>query len=65
MNQTTKSREKPIKLLCGAMASFDEDSGFSYRCDSCGAVVGSLGMPSRCKELYDMERVIAKLKDKK
>ena len=36
-----------------------------FRCDECGAVVGSMGMPGECKELYDMEKVIDKLKGKK
>lgn len=54
----------PVKLLCGATASFDIESGISYRCNSCYAVVGSIGMPRSCKELYDMEDVINKLKGK-
>ena len=52
----------PIDLLCGGKAYFDESSGISYRCETCGAVVGSVGMPQGCKELYDMETVIEKLK---
>ena len=51
-----------IELLCGATASFDDSSGISYRCIDCGAVVGSVGMPKRCKDLYDMERVVEVLK---
>lgn len=53
---------KPIELLCGSIASFDFDSGISYRCNTCFAVVGSVGMPRNCKDLYDMEKSIAKLK---
>jgi len=56
---------KPIKLLCGSTAEFDVDSGISYRCTTCFAVVGSIGMPRDCKELYDMEDVVDKLKGKK
>ena len=53
---------KPIVLLCGSKAYFDYGSGISYRCAECGATVGSVGMPSRCKELYEMEKVVDKLK---
>ena len=56
---------KPLVLLCGATASFDTASGIAYRCNSCGAVVNSIGMPKRCKELYEMEKVIDKLKGTK
>lgn len=52
---------KPIELLCGATAEFDVESGISYRCTTCFAVVGSIGMPRDCKELYDMEKVVDKL----
>jgi hypothetical protein len=52
----------PIKLLCGSMASFDIESGISYRCDKCYAVMRSIGMPKACKELYDMQDVVDKLK---
>jgi hypothetical protein len=55
----------PIELLCGSSASFDDSSGCAHRCDNCGAVVGSVGMPRRCKDLYDMEEVVAKLKGQK
>ena len=54
-----------IELLCGATASFDHSSGISYRCNTCLAVVGSMGMPRECKKLYDMEKVVRKLKGKK
>lgn len=39
-----------MKLPCGGIAYFDEDSGISYRCEVCGAVVGSIGQPDECKE---------------
>ena len=52
----------PMDLLCGSTASFDDGSGCSYRCDYCGAVIGSIGMPRHCKDLYDMEEVVLKLK---
>jgi len=42
-----------ISIPCGGETHFDEDSGYSYRCWSCMAIVGSVGMPSRCKQLMD------------
>lgn len=39
-----------INLPCGGTAYFDEDSGISYRCETCFAVVGSIGQPRRCKD---------------
>lgn len=58
----SEAEYKPITLLCGARATFDTDSGCSYRCNTCFATVGSMGMPRSCKELYDMEKVVDKLK---
>ena len=55
----------PIETTCGSTASFDDSAGYGYRCDYCGAVVGSIGMPRQCKDLYDMEEVVLKLKGKK
>lgn len=52
----------PIKTACGNTASFDDGSGYGFRCDACGAVIGSIGMPRHCKDLYDMEEVVLKLK---
>jgi hypothetical protein len=40
----------PLYLPCGAEASFDYSSGISYRCEACGAVVGSVGQPRDCSE---------------
>jgi len=33
---------------CGSRATFDHDSGMSYRCDTCFAVIGSIGQPREC-----------------
>ena len=41
---------RPMHLPCGGTAYFDVDSGISYRCDTCNAVVGSIGMPGSCKD---------------
>lgn len=40
---------KPMYLPCGGTAYFDFSSGISYRCEHCGAVVGSIGQPDHCK----------------
>jgi hypothetical protein len=37
-------------LPCGGEANFDYSSGISYRCETCGAVVGSVGQPRSCQE---------------
>jgi len=41
---------KPMLLPCGGQAFFDFSSGISYRCETCGAVVGSVGQPRECVE---------------
>ena len=41
---------KPMHLPCGGTAYFDHDSGISYRCETCYAVVGSIGQPGPCRE---------------
>ena len=46
---------KPIELACGATAVFDHESGISYRCTRCFAVVGSIGMPRDCAELMETQ----------
>lgn len=48
-------------LPCGNRATFDSDSGISYRCDQCWAVVGSIGQPQHCKdeaEKYDVMKAL-------
>ena len=40
----------PMYLPCGGTAYFDEASGISYRCEYCGAVVGSIGQSQSCKD---------------
>lgn len=47
--ENTKSLPE-IYLPCGGIANFDHDSGISYRCEICGAVVGSIGQPQQCKD---------------
>ncbi len=43
-----------MHLPCGSLAEFDHSSGCAHRCTECLAVVGSVGMPSECKEKMDM-----------
>ena len=45
---------KPALLPCGGTAYFDYSSEISYRCEDCGAVVGSIGMPKHCRN--EMEK---------
>jgi len=47
-----------MRLPCGGVAYFDEDSGISYRCELCNAVVGSIGMPKYCKDQEEKWRVM-------
>lgn len=39
------------KMPCGGTPLFDEGSGYAYRCDTCHAIIGSIGQPKSCKEL--------------
>ena len=44
----------PMRLPCGGVAWLDPDSSsYGFRCDSCFAVVGSIGMPRDCKTEMD------------
>jgi hypothetical protein len=42
-----------IKLDCGNKASFDHSSGIAHRCNHCGAVIGSVSEPKRCRALRE------------
>lgn len=50
-----------IRIPCGATASFDVDSGISYRCEHCFAVVGSIGQPGECKQKAQEYELMEKL----
>ena len=43
------------EMPCGGVPIFDESTGYAYRCDQCFMVIGSIGMPSECKEMLDKE----------
>lgn len=62
----TRTRDRielvdPMKLPCGGTAYFDVESGISYRCEDCMAVVGSMGMPEHCKDIAQKWRNWEKL----
>ena len=44
---------KTMYLPCGGEANFDHSSGISYRCELCGAVLGSVGQPRSCRAEID------------
>jgi hypothetical protein len=43
------------RMNCGGVPEFDLDSGHAYRCDTCGAVIGSIGQPKSCVEKNESE----------
>ena len=52
---------RALHLPCGGTAQFDVGSGIGYRCEHCGAVVGSVGQPRECKEeaqKYDALKIL-------
>jgi hypothetical protein len=41
-------------MNCGGTPVIDSESSIgAYRCDMCGAVVGSVGQPKHCKEINE------------
>ena len=46
-------KHDPMSLPCGSVAYYDENSGIAFRCENCGAVVGSIAQPQRCKDEAD------------
>lgn len=51
--QELVDRYSLMKLPCGGIAYYDENSGIAYRCGHCNAVVGSIAMPKHCKDEID------------
>lgn len=41
------------RMNCGGVPEFDHESGCSYRCNACFAVIGSSGQSQRCKDMND------------
>lgn len=48
-------------MPCGGVAYYDENSGISFRCGHCMAVVGSVAMPKECKREMDKWELIKML----
>ncbi len=52
----------PMHLPCGGTAYFDPDCAHtSYRCMTCGAIAGSVGMPKSCKDAMEHYEIIERL----
>lgn len=51
----------PMHLPCGGTAYYCEEAVFGHRCDQCGAVVGSTGQSTRCKEEEAKYNLLKKL----
>lgn len=52
-------------LPCGGVPRFDPRSDtYSYRCDQCFAVVGSVGMPRDCAEMWQVEKDLDEMQRK-
>ncbi len=43
------------RMPCGGVPLFDHDSGCAYRCDTCYAVIGSIGQPQHCIDINEDE----------
>lgn len=55
---TLRERELILKRMpCGGMPIRDHESDWAYRCDTCFAVVGSVGMPPDCYEKWRAEKL--------
>jgi len=44
-------------MNCGGTPVFDQESGMSYRCDLCFAVIGSIGQSDECKRMNAENKV--------
>ena len=47
---------RAVRAPCGFPAYFDNASGCAYICSSCFAVLGSIGMPKECSDLYEEDK---------
>lgn len=61
MSMYEEGLTKPLYLPCGGTAYFDFSSGISYRCETCGAVVGSIGQPRECVEEANKYKLLSQL----
>lgn len=51
--------ERLPRMNCGGIPFFDVESGFSYRCNTCFAVIGSFSQPQHCQELNSKASIVA------
>lgn len=50
-----------IYLPCNSRARWDSESDMGYRCESCFAMVGSIGQPRQCVEESNKYKVFEHL----
>lgn len=50
-----------ITTDCGQHAEWDDGSGMGYRCHTCMAIVGSIGMPKHCHEIMKTNQAFNRL----
>jgi hypothetical protein len=50
-----------MKLPCGGIAFFDQESGISYRCMTCLTTVGSMVQPQHCKDEAEKWEILKRL----
>ena len=43
-------------LPCGGRPRWDKGSAAGYRCETCGAMLGSIGMPKECHDMLQDEK---------
>jgi hypothetical protein len=48
-----------LYLPCNSVAHYDGD--FSYRCENCFAVIGSVGQPNHCVEIANKYKMFEKM----
>ena len=51
----SKAPYKLDRMACGGVPYFDDGSGCAYRCDTCGAVLGSIAQPQQCIDINNDE----------
>lgn len=50
-----------IYLPCNARARWDSESEMGYRCETCFAMLGSIGQPKQCQEETKKMKVFEQL----
>lgn len=45
---TARVPETLPRLPCGGLPRWDYASGYAYRCEDCGAIIGSIGQSDEC-----------------